>query len=71
MRVIINIGVGYNDNGNEVLHDRCLFYTDMVEELLEDLRGYQIEIDAKDQEVTKLIGNVALETMTALASFEV
>ena len=40
MRVLVNIAEGYNDNGNEVLPDRCAFYTELVDGLFEDLRIY-------------------------------
>ena len=53
MRVLVNIAEGYNDNGNEILPDRCMFYTDMVENLLEDLRQSQIGLSQADSTVDK------------------
>ena len=48
MRVLVNIAEGYNDNGNDVLPDRCIFYTEQVNNLLQDLRSIQKELDQND-----------------------
>ena len=48
MRVLVNIAHGYNLNANEVLPDRCSFYTEMLDDLLEQLRSFQIELDFRD-----------------------
>ena len=69
MRVLVNISEGYNDNGNEVLPDRCMFYTELVSGLLDELRQIQKDLDQNDLEVDKMVGLIDLELMTDAASF--
>lgn len=42
MRVLININYNYNDANNSVLPDRYSFYTDLMEDQLDNLRDYQV-----------------------------
>eukprot|EP00347_Sterkiella_histriomuscorum_P011126 403373661 len=70
MRVLINIGYYYNEPSNEVLPDRYDFYMDLLDDQIEKLRLYQVELDSRDSEVALEIGNVKLEYLTSSASFE-
>ncbi|CDW74974.1 pas pac sensor signal transduction histidine kinase [Stylonychia lemnae] len=70
MRVLINIQYNYNDANNTVLADRYAFYTDLIEDQIEQLRSFQVQLDQKDQEVANKVGDVKLEFLTSSASFD-
>lgn len=73
MRVLINIVQGYNDAENAIFPQqpqRFVFYTDLIEDKLGELRDYQNQLDAAENEVAALVGHVNLEYLTASASFD-